>query len=134
MQLFSLLEESPPFVLYYFCRNDFGKHPGIEALAEKSGLSQSTIKRIASAISWKEIKIGNLDRFCHAVGQDFVATGTAGGAVSARKFYYIKPFKRALQFMASGKSRDPMRHLDAGQKRRFAALCRKWKEARARPF
>lgn len=134
MKLFALLEETPPFMLYYFCRNDAGKHPGVEALAEKSGLSYSTVRRLASAISWKEIKIGNLDRLCHAVGEDFVAVHTAGGAVSGRKVYFIKPFKRSLQFMASSKSRDPMRHLDAAQKRRFAALCRKWKEARAVPF
>lgn len=133
MKLLDRLEESPPFQLYYLAREN-GKHPGIVALSKKSGLSQSTIQRLAKAISWQEVKIGTLDRFCKAVRQDFVSNMSTRGAAPGSRCFLVRPFKAYLSRIVERNPKNPLRHLTALQKKRFLKLCAKWKAARELPF
>jgi len=133
MKLLDLLEASPPFFCYYFAREN-GRHPGLEALSERSGLSQTTIIRLSQATSWKDITLGTLDRFCKALRIDFVEIKPSSGAMLGPRPYFNKPFKKILRRMVERNPKNPMPHLDANQKRRFAALCVKWKKERELPF
>ncbi len=132
MNLLSRLDESPPFALYYFAKVN-RKHPGLEALSEKSGLSVSAIERLARSISWKNVKVDTIDRFCKAVGENFIINKPSRGLMVGSRCYFAKPFKSYLVHLASN-PKNPLRHLDPNQKRRFMMLCRKWKEARSDPF
>lgn len=133
MKLLDRLNETPPFVLYYLAGAG-GKHPGLPALSEKSGLSERTIQRLAKAITWKDVKLGTLDRLCKAIGVDFVACGSCTGAANGPRWFLIKPFKGYLFRIAFRNPKKPLRHLSTLQKQRFMALCQKWRDERAGPF
>ena len=133
MTLLDCLDQSPPFLCYYLIR-DGGSHPGTEVIAERAGLSATTVRRLARSITWAPWRLSVINKFCDALGFSFVVNIPAKGATNGARFYFIKPFKRYLEFLASGKQKNPMRHLDAREKQRFLALCQKWREARELPF
>lgn len=133
MNLLERLDESPPFLCFYLTREN-GTHPGITRIAERAGLSVDTVKRLARSISWGPWRLSVINKFCLGLGFCFVVNIPAKGATTGGRFYFLKPYKRYLEFLASGKQKNPLRHLDARQKRRFLALCHKWKASREMPF
>jgi hypothetical protein len=133
MKLLVLLEETPPFVLYYLCGAG-DKHPGYGALAEKACLSISTIIRLSQSISWKRVPLGTLDRFCKAVGVDFISSSSSLGCIRGQRNYFNKPFKVYLTNLVRCTPKDLLPHLSTSQRKRFFKLCAKWKKSRELPF
>lgn len=64
-----VLDRCPPFAVYYGCGLvNGGKRMSVAQMAAKSGISYRTILRTAYQSSWKNVKIGVMDKFCSACG------------------------------------------------------------------
>lgn len=124
-----LMDESPPFLVFYLAKEN-RRHPGMAAIAERSRLSRATIERLAKSLSWAPWRFSVISKFCDALGVSFVINVPSGGATAQPRYYFRKPYKRYLEHLAKRTIVNPLEHLDTNQKRRFFALCKKWKESR----
>lgn len=69
------LDQLAPFLTYALCRRSDQPRPHLEELVRQSGLSERTFIRISRELSWKDIRVGQMDAFCQACGVDVLNPG-----------------------------------------------------------
>lgn len=106
--LLQTLDRLPPFVVYALARkgNHSKKRPPLEELVAASSLSYRTFLRIARKLSWKTIRIDQIESFCGACGVDLLRQ------------------RDQLDFIRRGfKYKRPLAHLRPQQWRNFEEAC-----------
>lgn len=126
--LLEILNRTPPFALYYLCGlggSKFTDRPDTRKMAERSGLSISTLGRLATCITWKG-HLNHFDDFCKACEVSFIWVGKRGISLSP-------PHKHYLKCLARGAYRKPLRHLNDRQRKHFDQCCQRWVSANGQP-
>lgn len=126
----------PPFVVYYLAHEGVQHrvHPGVKAIAERSGLSTRTITRLAGRVSWAGVPVDVMDRFCAACGMSFIAVTRyrvkvpkkPDAAYWSERVCLINPSRDYFRTLLKRKWKVPFRHLSQQQKDRFNHLSGKW--------
>lgn len=119
-RILSRLDMMPPFFVYYAAghgqlnsKRSHSKfaapHLSMEELSNRSGISQRTICRLASQITWDNVKVKHIEPFCRACGVDI---------------FDLKYFRYYVRLTVNTKR--PYSHLTKPQLRRFNFLCERY--------
>lgn len=66
--ILAIIDQCPPFMIYYLSHHGRGRRMTIEELVKDSGLSYRTFTRTARTTSWSSVRLHVMDRFCRACG------------------------------------------------------------------
>ena len=68
--LLEVLDRCPPFLVYYCSHVGNGKRLTVRELIKVSGLSPRTFTRTKCKLSWGDVKLKVMDRFCRSCAAD----------------------------------------------------------------
>jgi len=68
--ILSVIDQCPPFLLYYLSHYGRGKHIPVHELSKSVGMPHRTFIRIADQKTWARVKVGSMEQFCEACGMN----------------------------------------------------------------
>jgi hypothetical protein len=112
MTLLQHLDRFPPFLCFALARDNHHR-PLLEVITKQAGLNKRTFQRIAKRISWKGVKVCQVDLFCSACGVNI-------WNMKNHRDYISKTMQ----------CRRPFTHLMPQQLKQFQVQCARWKAAK----
>lgn len=108
--LLQTIEQLPPFVVFALGRRRIhGRKRHVDDIVAESGLSKRTFSRIAARLTWRGVKIEDIDGFCRSCRVNPLA-----------------PYQAIRYIRLQGASKKAYPHLTKTERLQFNKKCELW--------